>query len=186
MADPSDSNSCYATITIDDVQVFSNKNFACQVLETDVIAIYVGGGSNAAEDVYASLSIGGLEWLGDTAPAVTTTPATTTPATTTTVQPTTAAETTAAPTTTTITTTTSAPTTSQPQQAETTAAPTTTEMTTTTTTTTTTTVGWGAWSEWGACTLTCGSGTRTRTRSRAAGEDENEVAACNTDSCRKC
>ena len=154
MADPSDSNSCYATITIDDVEVFSNSNFACQVLETDVIAIYVGGGSNAAEDVYASLSIDGLEWLDPLEAAVTTIPATTTK------QPTTTAETTAAPTT--------------------------TETTTTTTTSTTTTVGWGAWSEWGACTLTCGSGTRTRTRSRAAGDDQNEVAACNTDSCRKC
>ena len=161
MADSSDSNSCYATLTIDGVEVFSNTNFACQVLETDVIAIYVGGGSNAAEDVYASLAIGGLEWLDPLAAA------TTTPATTTTVQQTT---TTTATTTTTTTTT---------------AATTTTEMTTTTTMTTTT-VGWGAWSEWGACTLTCGSGTRTRSRSHGTiGDDENEVAACNTDSCRK-
>ena len=150
MADPADTNSCYATMTIDNVEVFSNQNFACQVLETDVITIYVGGGSSSSEDNYASLQIRGLEWLGDTEEDVTTTQATT------------AAPTTAAPTT-----------------------------TSTTTTPTTTTLGWAEWSEWGACTLTCGSGTRTRTRSRATMnadgtiDDENEVAACNTDSCRK-
>ena len=156
MADPADTNSCYATMTIDNVEVFSNQNFACQVLETDVITIYVGGGSISSEDNYASLQIGGLEWLGDAEEDVTTTPATV-------ATPTTVAETTAA-------------------------TPTTTS---TTTTTTTTTLGWAEWSEWGACTLTCGSGTRTRTRSRATMnvdgtiDDENEVAACNTDSCRK-
>ena len=150
MADPTDTNSCYATMTIDNVEVFSNQNFACQVLETDVITIYVGGGSSSSEDNYASLQIRGLEWLGDTEEDVTTTQATT------------AAPTTAAPTT-----------------------------TSTTTTPTTTTLGWAEWSEWGACTLTCGSGARTRTRSRATMnadgtiDDENEVAACNTDSCRK-
>lgn len=160
MADPADTNSCYATMTIDNVEVFSNQNFACQVLETDVITIYVGGGSFSSGDNYASLQIRGLEWLGDTEEDVTTTQATTAPSTT-------IAETKAAPTT---------------------AAPTTTS---TTTTPTITTLGWAEWSEWGACTLTCGSGTRTRTRSRATMnadgtiDDENEVAACNTDSCRK-
>ena len=65
MADPADSNSCYATLSIDDVEVFSNRNYACEVLETELITIYVGGGTNAAEDNYASLTIGGIEWLGD-------------------------------------------------------------------------------------------------------------------------
>ena len=49
-----------------------------------------------------------------------------------------------------------------------------------------TTEGWAEWSVWGTCTLTCGSGTRIRTRTHGTiGNDEHQIAACNTDSCRE-
>ena len=46
--------------------------------------------------------------------------------------------------------------------------------------------GWAEWSEWGPCTLTCGSGIRTRTRTdQKLGDNESDFLACNTDPCRK-
>ena len=54
------------------------------------------------------------------------------------------------------------------------------------TTSAATTVGWEDWSEWETCTLTCGSGTRTRTRTHGTlNNEENQIAACNTDPCRE-
>ena len=40
------------------------------------------------------------------------------------------------------------------------------------------------WTEWGSCTLTCGSGIRTRTRIYL-GKNETDTVACNTDPCCK-
>jgi len=52
---------------------------------------------------------------------------------------------------------------------------------------------WGSWTEWGACTLSCGGGTRFRTRScdspspsdngRYCSGSDRQVDYCNRDDC---
>ena len=46
---------------------------------------------------------------------------------------------------------------------------------------------WGAWSDWGPCSVTCGWGVQTRSRTCDGGDDcpgeKEETRKCNTDSC---
>lgn len=96
--DMNDLNSCKAIMTVEPLGTFQNgavnssetrvyveNNFPCETFETEIITIYVGGGTSKVMDVYGSLQIKSLNWLGGTARPIetTTTNATTTIATTT-------------------------------------------------------------------------------------------------------
>ena len=45
--------------------------------------------------------------------------------------------------------------------------------------------GYTIWSEWGLCTVKCGSGKRLRSRLHSNGKEETEEMSCNTSPCGK-
>ena len=45
--------------------------------------------------------------------------------------------------------------------------------------------GYTIWSEWGLCTVKCGSGTKQRSRVHSNGNEETEEISCNTSPCGK-
>jgi len=45
--------------------------------------------------------------------------------------------------------------------------------------------GYTIWSEWGLCTVKCGSGKRLRSRLHSNGNEETEEMSCNTSPCGK-